>query len=214
MKERGALDLPLVSVVLMLLGLGLVMVYSSSAVYAMEKYGSSTYFFWRQLTWAGVGAAAGVTFIFYDHRKLRRWVKPSLIACAVVLALVLVFGKEVSGARRWLKLGWFGFQPSEFAKLILIVFTAYYCDKKKNRIHSFPHILLERLTTLLLVCKIKNGAQRAPRVGLPSVDLSFRTSRFWNPTAPQVWIIKASGLKVHFSETVFAFLTEVMPYSS
>ena len=148
MKERGALDLPLVSVVLMLLGLGLVMVYSSSAVYAMEKYGSSTYFFWRQLTWAGVGAAAGVTFIFYDHRKLRRWVKPSLIACAVVLALVLVFGKQVSGARRWLKLGWFGFQPSEFAKLILIVFTAYYCDKKRSRIHSFRQGLLPLLSVL------------------------------------------------------------------
>ncbi len=78
-KEKITPDLSLLSIVLLLLGMGLVTVYSSSCIYALDKYGSSTYFLWRQLTWTVIGLGAAGFFMVYDHRKLKNLVKPLLL---------------------------------------------------------------------------------------------------------------------------------------
>ena len=152
MKARYSVDSLLMSVVLLLLGLGVIAVYSSSCIYALDRYDSTTYFLWRQLTWIGIGAVVALFFIFYDYRKLRRWVKPLLLAALALLVSVLIFGREISGARRWLRFSGIGFQPSEFTKLILIIFVAYYCDRKKSKLRMFSKGLLPVLFVVCVCC--------------------------------------------------------------
>lgn len=142
----------MVSLVLGLLGLGLVAIYSSSAVYAMDRFNSPAYFFWKQLTWIGIGLTGALILLVYDHRKLRVWIKPLLALCLALLAAVLIFGHEVSGAKRWLRVAGIGFQPSELVKIALILFVADYCDRKRSRLHSFKNGLAPVLAVVGLFC--------------------------------------------------------------
>ncbi len=151
-KTKTPPDYFLFSVVLIMLGLGLVAIYSSSAVYAMDKYNSPAYFFWKQLTWIGLGTVAGLFLVLVDHRKLRAWIKPMLAACFAMLIAVLVWGREVSGAKRWLRFAGIGFQPSEAVKIALILFVADYCDRKRSRMNSFKQGLLPVLIVIGLFC--------------------------------------------------------------
>ena len=142
----------LVTVLLIFLGLGLVMVYSSSAIYAFEKYGNEKYFLWRQVLWTLIGISAALFFILFDHRKLQKWVNPVLVLTVAGLIAVLLAGRQVGGARRWLRVGGIGFQPSEFAKLAMIFFVASYCDRKKSKLENFQKGVLPLLLIVAVVC--------------------------------------------------------------
>src|SRR6478752_2775607 len=99
---------------------GLVMILSASSVAALSDYGSSWYFFNRQLIWALIGLGA---FLLASHIDYRRWrrVAPFLFVIALLtLSLVLVGGKLVSGSQRWIVFGPLQLQPSEIAKLALL----------------------------------------------------------------------------------------------
>lgn len=106
--------------------LGLTMVLSASSVTSLTRDGSPWGEFKSQAMWLGVGSFACVTATFFDHRLLRRFTVPALLLSFVLLALVLVpgFGVSVNGAQRWLRLGPLQFQPSEIAKLTLVLFAA------------------------------------------------------------------------------------------
>lgn len=152
MKSSGRPDFFLISIILILTGAGLVTIYSSSAIYALDRFGSSTYFLWRQCAWILIGVVVAFPFILYDHKKLKPWIKPLLFACFVFLILVLVFGREVSGAKRWLRIGGIGFQPSELTKLVLILFVADYCDRKRSRLQNFRKGLVPLLAVIAVFC--------------------------------------------------------------
>lgn len=152
MKTKQNHDLFLMSLIFILLGLGLVAVYSSSAIYALDKFGKATYFFWKQLIWILIGSGSALFFIFFDHKKLVPWIKPFLIISFLSLILVLMFGKEVGGARRWFRLGGISFQPSELVKLALILFVADYADRKKSKIQDFKRGLMPLLIVISLFC--------------------------------------------------------------
>lgn len=154
MKTKNSPDFLLMSVVLILMGLGLVTIYSSSAIYALDRFGSSTYFFWRQLIWILISLCVGSFFIFYDHRRLRFWVNPLLLISLILLILVLVIGKEAGGAKRWIRIGEIGFQPSELVKLVLILFVAHYLDRKKSKIKDFKNGLLPLCVVVALFCSL------------------------------------------------------------
>jgi cell division protein FtsW len=112
---------------------GLVMILSASSVAALSDYGSSWYFFNRQLMWALIGLATFLIASRIDYRKWRR-TAPFLLGFAfVTLALVLVGGKLVSGSQRWLVLGPLQLQPSEIAKLALLVCGAEILTKRADR---------------------------------------------------------------------------------
>jgi len=116
---------------------GLVMVYSASSVVALSQHGMSSYFFLRQLMYAGVGF---VLLIFLMNVDYHVWQKPKaitamLVICAAVLVFVLSQPK-VNGAHRWLRCGsLISFQPSEVAKLIVLVFIAAYLQKYESEIN-------------------------------------------------------------------------------
>jgi len=105
---------------------GLVMVLSASSVIALDQYGSSWYVAMRQALWLAVGTAACVVVLRVDYHRWRRWATPALALSGVLLALVLVpgVGVEVNGASRWLGYGAVSLQPSELAKLTVLVFAA------------------------------------------------------------------------------------------
>lgn len=152
MKTKYHPNLFLISIVLALVALGLVTIYSASAIYALDKYGNPTYFLWRQVTWILIGLCVAFFLIVYDHKKLRFWIKPFLLLCLIFLVGVLIVGKEVSGAKRWLRVGGIGFQPSELTKLALILFVADYCDRKRSKIQNFTKGLLPLLAVLAVFC--------------------------------------------------------------
>jgi cell division protein FtsW len=126
LKQERIPDLPLTLATLILVGLGVVMVYSTSAILAQGRYGNSYYFILRQLLFLAAGLAAGFYVLRLEAGKLRRWAVHLMAISLVLLAAVLVpsLGRRVAGARRWIGLGPFSLQPSEFAKLALVLFAA------------------------------------------------------------------------------------------
>lgn len=105
---------------------GLVMVISASSVTDLKEHGTTWYSFKRQALWAIVGTFGLVLAIRVHYRRWRRWAGPMLIASIAMLVLVLVpgVGVEANGASRWIGVGALRVQPSEFAKLAVLLFVA------------------------------------------------------------------------------------------
>jgi len=182
MENKNSLDYRLLTYILALIGLGLVMNYSASSIYALEKYGSSVYFLARQLIWIFIGLIALLFFSFFDYKKLKFWSRPILLVCLIFLVLVLLFGREIGGAKRWLRFSGIGFQPSELTKLAMILFVAYYCDKKKSKLAHFGVGLLPLLTILGLFCGlifIQPDFGTAVLIGLSCITLIFVAGAHW-----------------------------------
>lgn len=119
---------------------GLVQLYSASSFMAVTEGGPSYAYALRQLVGMGVGAVAAAVLSLVDYRKLQAWAWPLLGVTIFLLFLVVAPGTqaiapEINGARRWLDLG-VQFQPSELAKVALIVWTAALAIKKRDRFHS------------------------------------------------------------------------------
>jgi cell division protein FtsW len=129
----------LLVIMLMLLTIGVVMLFSTSALYARDRYGDQRYLLKRQLAWMLVGGASCVMAARVPYPKLRGVCTGVLIVSAVMLALVLIphIGLKVGGSRRWLGLGSMRFQPSELGKLALIVWLAHWLAKEKRRLNKF-----------------------------------------------------------------------------
>ncbi|MHC4201708.1 MAG: FtsW/RodA/SpoVE family cell cycle protein, partial [Planctomycetota bacterium] len=118
-----------------LVGLGVVMIYSTSGVLA-ERYGSATRFLGKQCAWAAVGVAALLVARAIDYHVYARIRRPVLFATVGILALVLVpgIGTKLNGARRWFRFGGVGVQPSDMAKLGLCVYLAAYLHEKREQL--------------------------------------------------------------------------------
>lgn len=151
-RENSSFDFTLFLATFILLFIGLLMVYSASAIVAEQRYFDHAYFFKRQVIWAILGLIALFTFIKVDYhfwQKNSRWF---LLIVILLLIAVLFFGRTVGGARRWLRFSGFGFQPSELAKLAVIIFLADYFDRKSSRTNSFRRGLLAPFLLLATVC--------------------------------------------------------------
>jgi cell division protein FtsW len=131
-------DVPLLITVVALVVFGLLMVYSSSYIFAQERTGDGYAFIRKQLVFAFVGMGALVAATRIDYRRWGVWAYPVLVLAFVMLGLILVpgIGARVGGARRWLRLGGFNFQPGEFAKFAVIFFVARQLDRKQSRINT------------------------------------------------------------------------------
>jgi cell division protein FtsW len=116
---------------------GLVMILSASSVAALSDYGSAWYFFERQVVWALVGLAAFVLTSRVDYRRWRRGATVAVVVALALLAAVLVVGDSVAGSRRWLGIGSYGVQPSEFAKLALVLAAAQVLTLRAKTVHDF-----------------------------------------------------------------------------
>ncbi|MDD2679803.1 MAG: putative lipid II flippase FtsW [Candidatus Omnitrophica bacterium] len=129
----------LFTVAVILMAIGVVMIYSSSSIYAWERYKDGFFFLKRHLIFMLIGAALTFFFMSIDYRKLKMFARPVLIISLVLLVLVLIpgLGREVAGARRWFRFKFLSFQPSEFAALAIIVYMADFISRKGNLIKTF-----------------------------------------------------------------------------
>jgi cell division protein FtsW len=158
-RRQGHWDLTLLILTLVLVGFGLIMIYSASSILAMRSYGDSYYFIKRQLLWAGLGFGGMWFLARTSYEKYRDLVLPLLIACVILLLAVMLLplGKTVGGARRWLALGPISFQPAEMLKLVLVIYLADALVRKQEIVRDFtkgvlPHLVIAgSLAGLLLL---------------------------------------------------------------
>jgi cell division protein FtsW len=146
-RDGGRLRPPgyyaLLATIIVLNLVGLVMVLSSSSVEALANYGSSWLFFKRQLTWTTLGLIGLGVSSRIDYRTLRRYVGPALVVSAGLLLLVLVpgVGINVNGSTRWLGVGAMRFQPSELAKLALLLYGADLLSRRVANVGDWRAVL-------------------------------------------------------------------------
>jgi len=158
MRDWLAVDKWMLLALAALLAIGMTMVLSTSYLYSQERYGDGTYFFRKQLIAMGAGMIALIACSIVPSTLYRRFAYPLLAVSFGVLALVLIPGIGVSrgGARRWLMLPGFVFQPSEFAKLALVFYLARSMAKKEQLIRTFsigvlPHLIVGGAFALMLL---------------------------------------------------------------
>ncbi len=139
--KRTALDFGFLISVILLLVLGLIMVFSASYPTAYYQYDNGFLVIKKQLIWAILGVGAMFFTANFDYRNYKRLAVPILVGCAVLLLAVLVVGIKVKGARRWLGTERFSFQPSEIAKIGLIIYFAYSMSVAKGKIKEFKYLV-------------------------------------------------------------------------
>ncbi|MBR5491425.1 MAG: putative lipid II flippase FtsW [Oscillospiraceae bacterium] len=138
--KKGKVDTPFAVLTLLLLAIGVMMVLSASfarAYYDPDK--KATYYFTRQLCFALSGCGIMYLASLIPISFFRRWAFPSLACALALLLLVLVAGTEANGAKRWFSIAGVSFQPSEIAKLAVILFDAQLICKYKGKMHSFAY---------------------------------------------------------------------------
>lgn len=143
MARKLQADYVLLGAVWVLLIFGIAMVYSASAALATEQYGSSLHFVVRQLIYALVGLALMWKFMNFEYRRLAN---PRLVFPALALVLILLMAVLAMPVRhdthRWFYGGPLSFQPSELAKVFLVVFFAYFLDLRRSAVNDVRHTLL------------------------------------------------------------------------
>lgn len=138
-KEFKPFDIYLLFTTLLLVFIGIVMIFSSSAVFALEIYGDKYFFLKRQLLFAGAGIVIMFLISSIPYRAYLKFVYPFLLFNFFLLILVRIWGHGGSseGVYRWIRLGPISFQPSEMAKISVILFVAYALAKKKEKVRDF-----------------------------------------------------------------------------
>lgn len=151
--KKGPPDFVLFITTLTLLGIGLVMVFSSSAVTASVNYGDAYYFFKKQLIWAIFGVVAMMVVMKLNFFKLKDFAIPLLVISVICLVLVVTpLGIEVKGSSRAFNFGPIRFSPSELAKVSIVMFLARAMEIKLDKITSFTKGVLPFLAVLGIVC--------------------------------------------------------------
>ncbi|MBF6058563.1 putative lipid II flippase FtsW [Thiomicrorhabdus heinhorstiae] len=141
-SRKWPLDFWLLGLITALCILGLTMVASSSVAISESRFGTSDHYFWRQLISMGMGAAFGY-FLFQIPVDFWAKHRGKLFFLAIFLLIaVLIFGREINGSKRWLPLVVMNFQPSEFMKLVIVIFMAGYLDRHANAVReSFEAVI-------------------------------------------------------------------------
>jgi cell division protein FtsW len=151
MAKRVSVDRWLFGVTMLLVFLGLVMVFSASAVMARERFGSPYAFLFKQLIWAVAGLVAMVVTMRVDYRRYKH---PALVFSfmgVTTLLLISVFFLDRShNTHRWIHAGGFSFQPSEFAKPVLILFLAYFLENRSKSMDDVRNTLMPAATPILV----------------------------------------------------------------
>jgi len=153
--KKKPFDFILFMTVLILLSLGLIMVFSASAPMAEKESGNIYYYINRQLVFAAIGTVSMILAANYDYHKFgRKTVWALFLVSVVLLILVLIpgIGSEANDSRRWVVIAGFRFQPSELAKLSLILFFSFNLSRRKKPLNSFFGDLMPYLFALGIIC--------------------------------------------------------------
>src|SRR5207244_866985 len=157
MAKKLKPDRILFLVTLVLVGFGVAMVFSSSAIVAKERFGDPNYFSFKQLISATLGLAVMFVVMKIDYHTYRH---PVIVfpALAIVVALLVVvfFLAAAANTHRWIQFSGFSIQPSEMAKLALIFFLAYFLERRKGRVNdiAFTLVPVAAIVALLAVLMV------------------------------------------------------------
>ncbi len=157
-------DYSLLFIVLFLLGFGLVMLYSTSSYEAAQSYGSSTYYLIKQLKAIILGLVGMIVIANIPYHFWEKFYALGYVAAAVLLLLIIPFGHESGGAKRWFRIGGLSIQPAEIAKLCMILFFAVMICKMGKSIRSFKGfmmLMIMPLPIVLMVWKITSNMSSA-----------------------------------------------------
>ncbi len=155
----GGADITFIAVVLILLGIGVLMMFSASYAIAINEKGNGYYYALRQVIFAGVGLVAMFVMSFVDYRILKNG-KIALfgyIASVILLILVMFIGTDLgTGCKRWINLGFTTFQPSELAKFAVVILFSYLIDKNYDNMKNaktgiIPFMILLGIIAALLM---------------------------------------------------------------
>ncbi|MGC4092301.1 MAG: putative lipid II flippase FtsW [Polyangiaceae bacterium] len=202
-SRRGSIDVVLAAIVIALLGFGVVMVYSASVIEATVVFRDPQYFLKRQVLYALGGLIVMLTVSRFDYHRLRKLTYPLLAGVTFLMVLsVIGFGHSGGGAARWLALGPIHIQPSEAAKLALVLWLAYSLEKKREQVKSFsigmlPHFLMAGV--LMLLCL------RQPDFGGATVLLLLTFTLLFVAGARLGYLLGAAILGVMFAAWAVRF---------
>ncbi len=129
-----------------------------------ERYGSAYLFVRKQLLWDAFGLITLFLCLRIDYHRWQKWSLVLLVLAFALLAAVLVIGPVVKGARRWIPLGFMNIQPSEVAKLALLVWMSDYLDRHRSQIHDLAKGYLPPLIVMGLICGL---ILKEPDLGTP-----------------------------------------------
>jgi cell division protein FtsW len=141
--KRVGIDKWLFAATLFLVLIGLVMVFSASAMTASERFGSQYYFLFRQLAWALAGLVAMAVTMNVDYRF---WKRPAivftLLGITTLLLVAVLFLDRSHNTHRWIRIATFSIQPSELAKPVLVLFLAFFLEARAKSVNDWRHTLL------------------------------------------------------------------------
>jgi cell division protein FtsW len=150
MAKRISVDRWLFTVTLVLVFIGLIMVFSASAVMAKERYGSPYTFLVRQAAWAAAGMLAMLGGMKIDYRRYKHPAFVySLLGATTLLLISVFFLDRAHNTHRWIHWGAFSFQPSELAKPALIFFLAYFLESRTKSMEDWRNTLLPAIVPTL-----------------------------------------------------------------
>ena len=140
MSGKRYFDYSLLFVIIFVVGLGLIMIYSTSSYTAQMKYGSSEYYFFKQLQFVVFGLFAMYIAYRMDYHIWRKLANIVFWGSIVMVLALIPFGTEVNGAKRWLRFGGFGIQPADVSKFAVIVMLSAMVCSSGTKIKKFLYI--------------------------------------------------------------------------
>ncbi|TFG93259.1 MAG: putative lipid II flippase FtsW [Syntrophobacterales bacterium] len=149
----GRSDIALFIVTIILVVIGTVMIYSSSSIIALEKYGDGYHYIKKQIVFVLLGLGVMVWASKVPYRYWGKAAYPAMLISIVLLILLVLpgFGTKVGGATRWFRAGGVSFQVSEMVKVALVIFMAHYLTKKIAHIKEFSRIFMIPLVVMLII---------------------------------------------------------------
>ena len=194
-KRSGFNDYSLIFIVLFLLAFGLVLLYSTSSYMAAAEYdGDSAYYLKRQLIFTVLGLGLMVIFIIVPYRFWRFLSIPAFLGAIGLILLIIPYGVEVNGAKRWLIINGISLQPSEVAKVAIIVCTAFMIEMiGRRRLLTVWGFLLPMVPSgiiAVMLWKITNNLSSA----LVILAISFGMLFIACPDFKRFIVIAAAGV--------------------
>jgi cell division protein FtsW len=161
---RPGVDRWLLVVTLLLVAVGIVMIFSTSAIRAQDRFGDPVYFLKRQAIGAAVGLLAMIWAVTWDLKRFQRLTPVIFLVSLLLLLLVLVpgVGSKINGAQRWIRFFGLNFQPAELAKLAVVLFLASYFARRQDRLSSFldgflPPLMMTGIMAGLIIAQPNFG---------------------------------------------------------
>ncbi len=155
-NNRMDIDFPLLAACAFLMGIGLVMIASASSAVAELNQGNTFYYFIRHMIYIAIALCAGWLTLLVPMSVWQRYSGWLLVVAFVVLILVLIpgIGREVNGSRRWIGVGIINIQPSELAKLFMVIFLAGFLVRRKEEVKQRLRGLLKPLLLAVLMAAL------------------------------------------------------------